>query len=581
MLASLAALTFGFGTFVLGTRDLGDSQKIEAIPYFDVGKNTVLDAASSKDEKNDSSPCKNYTVTFKAHTAYVIVMKDTSKQREKSKFRPYLRLERLASPARSKGGDDVLVSDDNMHWNPDSETHLVFSCVESGDYKIIATMRRRDQDMPQGEESVRRDTERWGEMSYFLSVRPLESQSGSAKAKVTTTSWNEGFDAIHEMKPDAVRGTPAKEYLVDFKEGNIYDIEMRAVSRIFSPYLRLENPDGRQVKSASNRDIAADGFADEYTARMTYHSRVSGKFKIIATNYSGSLGKFELTVRSHLPKVRHLDTDFQTELCDQLTKGDARDSVLKFSPSKGYLFRFKPGYTYEIELRTLNVSGNSLAPPMPGTGGGWRRVAGQRSLAFDAVLRLEDDGGRELGFNDDEEAGVLRRSSTDSRLTFACERDRTYRIVATSLDSYYENIAANPHAGSGVFALSVTKTPTTSPFKDGKFSVDDGLTEGDPKDRAFKESPSKVYALHFEAGKTYDIRLDSRAGAAFNGFLRLEDASRRQLDANYDITLRNRNARIVFPCDRTGTYHIGVANVLERPGDFTLTVQSARSDAND
>lgn len=73
---------------------------------------------------------------------------------------------------------------------------------------------------------------------------------------------------------------------------------------------------------------------------------------------------------------------------------------------------------------------------------------------------------------------------------------------------------------------------------------------------------------------TYDIRIESAVTEEFNGFLRLEDANRRQLDANYDITLRNRNARIVFHCDRTGTYHIGVANVRERPAAFTLTVES-------
>jgi len=485
----------------------------------------TLNAASTKDAKNDNAPSQIYVVTCKAFSTYVIEMKADSEANAVSdaKCRPLLRLE----------GEGVnVVSDDNMRWNPRSESHLIFTCAKDGPYQIVATTRGG------------------GMIDYRVTVRLLDSHLEKLGGKILS----EASTKLAASDPkDIVRGTPCKEYKVDFKKGNLYDIEMRAFSRIFAPYLRLESAEGRQVKSSSSRDIAADGRVDEFGAHTTYYCREDGKFKVIATNFSGQLGDFHLMVRERTPNHREVKEKSGLEIRDQLTKGDPKDGVLKTSPSKDYWVKLQRGLTYTIELRTLKIGHNATA------------------ISFDAVLRLEDDGGRELAFNDDEEAGLVQPSSTDSRITFTCPRDGVYRIIATSLDAYYENTAKYPQAGCGVFALSVQQSPIR--LDRGAVIIKGGLTADDPKDRDIKDGPSRIYALEFAAGKTYQIDLQTNA---FNGFLRLEDANRRQLHFNYDITHKNKNARLIFSCETGGTYHLVVASVQGRTGEFTLTVNELK-----
>ncbi len=49
---------------------------------------------------------------------------------------------------------------------------------------------------------------------------------------------------------------------------------------------------------------------------------------------------------------------------------------------------------------------------------------------LDTVLRLEDDAGKELAFNDD----APDEMTLNSRIDFKCERTGTYRVIATSLN---------------------------------------------------------------------------------------------------------------------------------------------------
>jgi len=49
---------------------------------------------------------------------------------------------------------------------------------------------------------------------------------------------------------------------------------------------------------------------------------------------------------------------------------------------------------------------------------------------IDSVLRVEDAAGKQLAFNDD----APGENTLNSRIDFACEKDGTYRIIATSLN---------------------------------------------------------------------------------------------------------------------------------------------------
>lgn len=490
-----------------------------------------LSAESIKDKKNKNTPCQVHTVNLKEFTTYVIEMKTGNEEmaQRDDKYRPYLRLE---------GPGIDASSDDNMPWNPYSETHLILTCTKSGPYKIIATTRGG------------------GEAAFRFSVRQLESQLERPRGKTIVSipaKPGERVKLAADDPRDDVRGTPCKEYVVEFQKGNLYEIEMRADIRILWPYLRLQRADGRQAKSSSSRDIAGNGSADEHMARLTYYSREAGKFKIFAATYAGQQGDFQLTVREHAPRVHEFVKRSDIQIRDVLTRDDPRDQVLKTSPSKSYWVRFKKGFTYVIELRTLKIGRQN------------------RTLSFDAVLRLEDDGGRELAFNDDEEAGVVgQQASTDSRITFSCKRDGVYRIIATSLDEYYENPAKYPNAGCGVFAVSVQPSPAEKSLAGGHVEFADRLMDADAKDRNLKGSPSKVYSVQLESGKTYQIDLQTNA---FHGLVRVRDASYRKLAAFYDITSRSRNASVLFRCERSEPHQIVVTSVDERAGDFALRIK--------
>jgi hypothetical protein len=594
VLTSLRIGAIGLTALLAGTAQAGDLAQTKSTggdkSLVMIKANEKLSASSPMDDKGQ--PCEIYSVRLKAFAIYVIEMKitqlpgdpnrrqDSADQIIDKQFQPYLRLVPKGIPLNRAPS-----SDENRDWNPQTETHLVYSCPEDGDYSIYAGARAGNK-----------------EFSFGLTVRQLKSQVDKVQPELVGMWEKFGGNRLKSLKEavvsesltakcpkDSVRGTPFKEYYVDFKSDHIYTVELRAFSETFMPYLRLEKVadpakarpqrlsefflpqlrldtfgDWRQVMSSSSRDIAGDVIAENFSTHLTYYSNKedSGKFKVVATNYAGALGKFELAVREQPARNETFGNGPTVEIRDQLTMADKKDSVLRSSPCKDYWFNFERGFSYRIDLRTL-VMGK-----------------GDEAISIDAVLRLEDDAGRELAFNDDEEAGFVQKSSTDAQITLACQRTGSYRIIATSIDGYYESPSKNLQPGCGVFALRVQKSPTSAvltadqgPANTAKFPIACNLTNADPKDKHFTNSPSKAYAVRLEANATYQIDLES-LNPSSSGFLRLEDENRRQLDFNYDTTLKNKNARIVFDCNRTGTYHIIVANVQEGAGDFTLKLKA-------
>jgi predicted Ser/Thr protein kinase len=108
------------------------------------------------------------------------------------------------------------------------------------------------------------------------------------------------------------------------------------------------------------------------------------------------------------------------------------------------------------------------------------------------------------------------------------------------------------------------------PDADGGSSKQDELTRNDPWDTVRRNMHAKKYTVHFKAGKIYRIDLFSRA---FDTYLRLEDAGGRQL-AWDDDSGGELNARIVFPCQTTGTYRIICTTFAPGAiGPFTMTVR--------
>jgi CHAT domain-containing protein len=99
------------------------------------------------------------------------------------------------------------------------------------------------------------------------------------------------------------------------------------------------------------------------------------------------------------------------------------------------------------------------------------------------------------------------------------------------------------------------------------------LTAKDPLDRVLKQSRHKVHEVPLEAGRLYAIELRS---AAFDAYLRLEDAAGKQL-AQDDDSGGGTDARLLYRPRQGGAYRV-IATVLPGgagTGPYTLTVRLA------
>jgi thiol-disulfide isomerase/thioredoxin len=101
---------------------------------------------------------------------------------------------------------------------------------------------------------------------------------------------------------------PFKSYDYKMKSGTIYVIEMKDPTfdpqkreKNFDPFLRLENPQGKEVAFNDDGDPRKN-----LDSRIVYMAKENGTFKIIATCLTPVMGNFVLTVRqgtaADLPK---------------------------------------------------------------------------------------------------------------------------------------------------------------------------------------------------------------------------------------------------------------------------------------
>jgi hypothetical protein len=336
-------------------------------------------------------------------------------------------------------------------------------------------------------------------------------------------------DAKDKVRANSV----CKIHGINLQAGRTYTIDL--VSKDFDAYLRLEDPEENQL-------AADDDSGGGLNARIVYNCTTAGMYRIIATTFSGGVGDYTLTVQetksAKVPtRLLLFNKEGVAKAASSLTATDPLDKVRTQSHVKAYMVKLKAGKTYVIDLKSKD---------------------------FDSFLRLENAGGQQLAEDDDSGGGL------DARITFTCENDGIYRILATSLVSK-----------TGLFTLAVQQkgaTGGTTPgksvvapldLKDGTGSVEAALTVDDARDKVLKNSPVKTYAVKCKAGTTYVIDLKS---TDFDAFLRLEDADGKQL-AQDDDSGGGLDAQIVFTCETDGTYNIMATALNGRPGNFKLTVQ--------
>jgi hypothetical protein len=180
-------------------------------------------------------------------------------------------------------------------------------------------------------------------------------------------------------------------------------------------------------------------------------------------------------------------------------------------PAKEYRVQLKGGATYRLDLVSREI---------------------------DAFLVVQDQGGRQLALDDDG-GGDL-----NARLTFTPTADGVYKVFAATLK------------GAGKFTLTVR--PDVPKVQDvGKVQEigPAGLRLTGTLDENTKR---RVYPVKLVAGKTYQIDMTSPDYRGVDPFLRLLDATGKELAFNDDIDYKakNLNARIIFRAPTTGTYRI-------------------------
>jgi hypothetical protein len=186
----------------------------------------------------------------------------------------------------------------------------------------------------------------------------------------------------------------------------------------------------------------------------------------------------------------------------ELTGSDEKDSVRKGSFRRVFPRQMVGGTLYLIKL----VSSD-----------------------FDAYLRLEDQDGKELAFDDDSGGNL------NAQINFLAPRDGVFRIIATS---YTEK-------ATGKFVLTVLPVREI-------LNTEGQLTQNDEKDTARTDSVRKTHSCQMSAGKYYviDLRSDD-----FDSYLRLENDQGVEV-AKDDDSGGFPHARITFRAPRDGVYRI-------------------------
>jgi hypothetical protein len=196
-------------------------------------------------------------------------------------------------------------------------------------------------------------------------------------------------------KDSVKKDCPCRLYALKCVEGRTYTIDLR--SDDFDAFLRLEDPSGKQVAEDDDSGVGSKG----QDARIIYTAPKSGTYTICATSFnSAARGKYTLSV-DHDGKGKDITLEYLLEVQGKLAKDDKKD------PTRGGNIYYKP---YKIDMKAKTTY-----------------VIELDSKDFDAYLRLENDEGKQVAYDDD---GA--KVGLNAKLVYPCDRAGTYTIFATS-----------------------------------------------------------------------------------------------------------------------------------------------------
>jgi serine protease Do len=218
----------------------------------------------------------------------------------------------------------------------------------------------------------------------------------------------------------------------------------------------------------------------------------------------------------------------------EFTSDTPRDKVKKDCPGKLYVLKCVEGRTYTIDLRSDD---------------------------FDAFLRLEDSTGKQVAEDDDSGGGS---KGQDARIIFTAPKTANYTICATSFNS----------DAKGKYTLNVdSDTKGKDVSIEYMLDVKAKLTKDDAKDPTRGGNCyCKTYKIEMKPKMTYIIELDSKD---FDAYIRLVNDEGKQVAYDDDGAKVGLNAKLIYPCDKAGTYTIFATSFNEaETGEFSLRVSS-------
>lgn len=304
---------------------------------------------------------------------------------------------------------------------------------------------------------------------------------------------------------EPLKDKPHKVIPLPLVKGSAYVVELNSTA--FRPALRWENSAGKEMP----RGVKTA--PDRDTRRLEFVVPADDEYQFIIHPEDGRVGGFKLTVT---PLGRPGDPGIQLI-----------ESELKSEDKKALDLKGAKGRKYMIDLFFLEDART----------GAMKVVKDGKEIEFSAA-RVGDDPGWIRGEIPAEEEGLFQIQVRGGGGRFFL-RIREERLLAL---------------------IEVDATEQT---------VEEELTDLDPRDRRRASCPVKQFKVKLRAGERYEFRMRS---AQFDTFLRLEDDKGKEL-AWDDDGGDGLNSRLVFQCKTGGTYHLLATSFAPAQGAFTLTLR--------
>ncbi len=399
-------------------------------------------------------------------------------------------------------------------------------------------------------------------------------------------------------------------YMISVNAGQVVDFDIDTGANGaggLGSYLRLFNSSGQQI--AFNNDANAPGEdVIGFDAYLRYRFATAGNYYIGVSNANnisydaftgeGDVGGGFYSIGDYQLSVRAIPEDPDDEISEATSLGFISDSPNSVS---GLISTDIDVDMYSFSVERGQIVDFDIDTEENGAGG------------LGSYLRLFNEQGQQLAFNDDANAPGEDTIGFDAYLRYRFENGGTYYIAVSN----FNNATYDPRSGDGdtpggffsvgEYQLIVQALPN---------DLDDRLTTANPLG-SINQTPNRtnarispdtdvdLYSFSVSAGQTVDFDLDTvqNGPGGLGSFLSLFSSTGELLATNDDAAAPGEDtigfdAYLRYRFDVAGTYYIGVSNfnnVTYDPltgngdtaggsfsiGDYQLIVQAAVENPND